>query len=77
MAIDSLWSSYRKSLWSKAGLLDLSDLNLVYVQCHLFMPDAYFFSGEGFMASVHARTALGLQGGRRHLERLDILQDCL
>lgn len=61
------------SSWSKAGLLDMSDAIFVYAQCRLFMPDACFFSGEGLMASVYARTALDLQGGRRHLERLEIL----
>ena len=48
-------------------------LHFVYVQCHLFMPDAYFFSVGCFKASDRARTALNLQGGRRHLERLEIL----
>lgn len=37
------------------------------------MPDTYFFSVEIFKASDRARTVLNLQGGRRQLERLEIL----
>ncbi len=73
MAIDSLWSSHGNSSRSEAGLLGMSDPTFVHARCRLFMPAMYFFSGECFMASVHARTELDLQGGRRRLERLEIL----
>lgn len=49
-------------------------LRFLYLRCHLFMPDMCSFSVQCFVASVHARTELDLQGGRRRLERLEILQ---
>ena len=73
MVIDSLPSSHRSPHGPRLVCLICRILDFVYVQCRLFMPDAYFVSVECFMASVQARTAFNYHGGRRHLERLEIL----